>query len=290
MSTWSRRSGIQLAYPYEPHCLTKWSRPLLVQPKLNGNRCRALLSQQGITLLSSEENEIFSVPHIVEALNSLPKVTLELDGELYVHGMSKQAIDSITGRTKNIHPDCAKMQFHIFDLVAESVQQYPRLGMLYTDLRPHLDRHPCLQVVDTHRVETVDEVAGLFHSYVSEGYEGIIVRNPDSYYLRKRTNQMLKWKARAKDSYLIVGYTEEVDQYGTPKGRLGSLTCEKDRQQFNVGSGTLLTHQMREILWAVRDTLPGRYALILYPELTERGVPSHPTIIEITSHEVPDVN
>jgi hypothetical protein len=45
---------------------------------------------------------------------------------------------------------------------------------------------------------------------------------------------------------------------------------------------------MRSSLWADRDLLVGRYALVKYPELTERGVPNHPTIIGITEKEVED--
>jgi ATP-dependent DNA ligase len=285
MALWTRRSGIQLAYPFEAKRLTKYSQPYLVQPKLNGERCRALITNRGVTLLSSEENEIITLPHINKVLALSTKI--ELDGEVYLHGMSKQAISSFM-RRKTPHPDHFQMQYHVFDIIHEELSQMERLRYLYADFRSLLEATGCVKVVDTHRVWDMEGIEKLLHFYCGEGYEGIIIREANALYERTRTTNMLKWKPRHKDSYLIVGYQEEVDKYGTPKGRLGSLECEKDDQRFSVGSGSLLTHANRNDLWAIRDGLLGQYALIKYPELTDRGVPNHPVIVGITEREEED--
>ena len=39
---------------------------------------------------------------------------------------------------------------------------------------------------------------------------------------------------------------------------------------------------MREQLFITPDDMIGKYATIKYPELTLRGVPDHPVILEIT--------
>jgi hypothetical protein len=99
---------------------------------------------------------------------------------------------------------------------------------------------------------------------------------------------MMKWKPRRTDSYKIIDYKEMEDQYGRPKNTLGSLLCIKAGETFSVGSGTLLDHSTRAALWAIRNSLLGKFARIRYPELTDRGIPNHPTIVGITDEEVED--
>jgi hypothetical protein len=56
------RTGIMLCYPFEEKRLNKWGNKFLLQPKLDGDRCRAIFDEYGkVKLLSSEENEFNSV-------------------------------------------------------------------------------------------------------------------------------------------------------------------------------------------------------------------------------------
>jgi len=88
MPKWQRWKGIMKCYPFEEKRLAKWQPPYIVQPKYDGVRCRAVpIPGGGYILLSSEENVIYSVPHILDWLNRV-QLTTELDGELYCHGMS----------------------------------------------------------------------------------------------------------------------------------------------------------------------------------------------------------
>ena len=117
MSSWQRWKGIMKCVPFEEKRLAKWEPPYICQPKYDGVRCRAVPVPSGYMLLSSEENVIFSVPHINKVLDKLKGTRLELDGELYLHGMSFEEIVSITSRTVNLHPNYKRMNFHIFDVI-----------------------------------------------------------------------------------------------------------------------------------------------------------------------------
>ena len=118
-----KRKGAQLCYPLEERRLTEakfgWKHyfPHITQPKLDGERCRAICrGHEKPILLSSTESIITSVPHINKALQK-KCFHGELDGELYIKGMDFDDISSIVSRTVNLHPDYEQMEYHIFDIV-----------------------------------------------------------------------------------------------------------------------------------------------------------------------------
>lgn len=288
-----KRTGIQLCYPFEEKRLLTWSPPYIVQPKLDGLRCRAILQPSepfpsSVILLSSEENFFLSVPHLLEPLHNLALLSepLELDGELYNHSYSFEEIDSIASRSVNLHPDHLSLQFHIFDLVQENLPQWERLRRL-TELKA-LTKSPDLHFVQSIVVETLDGVLKAYDRILEEGYEGIIIRNVDATYIRRRSTLVMKFKPKKQDEYPIVGFTQMVDKNGLPKEMLGSLVCSSDEgTTFGVGSG--MTEEFRYEWWPAEKAqlLVGKTAVIKYQHITSTGrVPRFPVFVEVVDSKV----
>lgn len=281
----SRRHGIMLCQPMEEKRFKKWGSLALVQPKLDGERCRAIIKGNEVTLLSSEENIITSVPHIVDHLkrtycNPLRPRT-ELDGELYNHDMEFEDITSIVSRTVNLHPDYEQMQFHMFDW-AEAGSQILRTQTLSRSYyEKNLKDNPYLNMVPTSSAQSLDEVMYYYDLIRSNGYEGIILRHPAAPFERKRSLYMMKFKPKAHDIYEVVGYEVEKDKYGKIKeGRLGSLKLRgEDGTVFGVGSG--LTNSDRVAFWDDRENLHGRGCKISYQHRTANGIPRFPVYVEL---------
>jgi ATP-dependent DNA ligase len=275
-----RRQGIMLCYPFEEKRLDTWAKPYLVQPKLDGDRCRAIFDEDGVvTLLSSEEHEIRSVPHIIQQLESLCFNNLELDGELYLHKMHHQSIHGIVGRTVNIHPDSNSMEYHIFDVV-ETGTQMERIAR--HDFLKFQSLSVSIKVVPTLAALNLPEIMSIMELYTAGGYEGIVVRNPRGVYARKRSTDIMKFKPRKDDFYTIIGFEEEISIHGEPKNALGALILKSDTEQiFKVGSGSFLTRDNRERLWVDRESMIGKVAHIKYQHLTGRKVPRFPVLIEV---------
>jgi len=271
-----------LAYPFEEKRLAKWNPPYLVQPKLDGERCRAVQIQGTYLLLSSEENVIVSVPYINESLDKL-LTSHELDGELYVHGWSFEEIHSVVSRTKNLHPDHAQIEYRIFDVVIGG-PQYTRSGIV-----PELNLKPPLFRVPTAPCWTLEEIMRVYDGFLSEGYEGIVVRHIDNEYVRRRTPLMMKFKPKKDDFYEIIDYKEEIDKNGKPKGRLGALVCRgSDETIFSVGSG--LTDDDRRTLWDTREALAGKLCHVQYQHLTAgKGVPRFPVFVSVVNRPPTEV-
>ena len=291
------RHGIMLCYPLEEKRLLKWGPPYIVQPKLDGDRCRCIIDDEGeVELISSEghpRNQ--SVPHIVDAIKQMVRdgtlqTNMELDGELYIHeGGYHELIHGIVSRTVNLHPDYKKAQYHIFDLINDSpaairTKHYISLGALFN--------LPYLNVVTAQVLDNIEDVYRMIDVYIENNYEGIIVRRPSGMYERKRSTNIMKFKPRKEDTYQIVGFEEEISIEGIPKNSLGALilstykdnryTNVDNREQFKVGTGSYLTRERRVELWKVREALVGKSATIMYQRMSAgRKVPVFPVLINV---------
>ena len=282
-----KRSGIQLCYPFEEKRLNRWNPPYIIQPKLDGERCRAVYDEEfGWTLISSELNTFNSVPHINQSLlfSNIPP-SVELDGELYVHGMSFEEIHSMVSRTVNLHPNYHAVEYHVFDIVNINLPQWERLRVL----RKLQERfHPGLYMVDIHLAEDLDGVLKAYDAIVGNGYEGIIVRQLDAPYIRRRSIWVMKFKPKKSDTYKIIGFKQMIDKDGKPKEMLGALICQAQdsEETFSVGSG--MNDEFRQEYWPEdrAEELVGNWLLVEYQHITSGlGVPRFPVFKSIIQQE-----
>ena len=273
---WQRWKGIMKCYPFEEKRLAKWQPPYIVQPKYDGWRCRAVPTDNGYILLSSEENIIFSVPHINMEFNSL-QLNQEYDGELYCHGMSFEQIESICSRSTNRHPNFNQIQFHVFDVVDFEKTQVDRL-MDIERLKAYYS--PIIKVSPFYIAENLDDIKRIYDTLIKEKYEGIIVRHIAAAYQAKRSLYVMKFKPKKTDTYKIVGWKEEISKDGIPKGRIGSLILSSQTgDEFGVSAG--FDHEMKGKLWMIRDELSGKNATVHYQHLTDKGLPKGTFNVEV---------
>jgi len=287
-SQWQRWKGIMKAVPFEEKRLLKWRPPFIVQPKYDGDRCKAYPLESGYLMLSSEENPFYSVPHIQDALTS-SGIKMTLDGELYNHSIHKggghEAVHSIVSRTVNIHPRYQEMQYHIFDVETDE-PQLKRLVHLENIKKMQI---PYIVVAPFWLCETLDDIMRVYDELMDKDYEGIIVRHIDNVYQHKRSTLLMKFKPKQEDIYEIIGFNEEIDKNGYPKGTLGSLVCRsQEGESFAVGSG--FRQDDRRSLWIAKESLIGRRVKVQYQHTTPgRGVPRFPifaSLEPITYEEV----
>ena len=272
------RSGIMLANPFEEKRLAKWNtETVIVQPKLDGERCRAVFNSSGrVSLYSSECNIITSVPHINLQLENLGLHDIALDGELYIHEQSFEHIHSIVSRKVNEHYNSTSMQYHVFDIVTSDPQivRTRALHLLFKDTDN-------IRIVSWSTAHSVKDLIDTLREYKERGYEGIIVRHPDAPYVRKRSLYMMKYKPKKNDIYKIVGFKEEISIHGVPKNRLGAfILAGDDGTLFSVGSG--FDDTQREYYWQNREEYIGKWCEVQYQNITTKGkVPRFPVFVEV---------
>lgn len=267
-----RRSGIMLAYHFEERRLLEpkfgWNWPVIVQPKYDGHRCRLIKTSNEIILLSSEENRIFTMPHIEQAAKEqICAPFIELDGELYCHGMQFEQITSLIKRNEP-HHDHHKMRFYVFDVINKDIQLLRMIS-----LTMGLDGLTIPFIVAPYRMcHSMQEIYDTYRLMIDNGYEGIIIRDPHSNYVRKRSVKMLKFKPKKTDQYQVLDVIEAISKTGSPKGMVGAFLCTDGDEEFKVSAGTS-THREREIMWKEREEIIGKHIVVQYQSITSRGIP-----------------
>jgi ATP-dependent DNA ligase len=290
----AKRSGIQLAYPFEERRLLNqgrfrdtWTPPYIVQPKLDGERCRALVQQDRCILLSSTEEIIASIPHINEQMLNFPPG--EYDGELYVHGMKWNEIHSIVSREINMHENSSVMEYHIFDIIKEDWPQSNRSILLgqYSNIY----NFPNIKFVDAIYIKTTQELYRFYSIFIAQGYEGFIIRAYDSLYTRRRTPLMMKFKPKCTDTYRCIGIEEAISESGTPLAMIGAFICQDpEGTRFKVGAGEM-PHTERSY-WFKEHRKFGDYLFenayltIKYHRLSDKlNIPLHSVAVEFKQGE-----
>ena len=295
-----KRTGILLCYPFEEKRLMKWDTwPVIVQPKLDGERVRALWLPSGPILLSSTEEVIHSMPHLLDALkewwprSGIP-LEWELDGELYSHGLSFEDIHSRVSRKVNLHEDHRTIKLWLFDLIPSEeasptvIDQTSRLLTLKKGF-VRADHHPSITLTPFLLADSPEEVLSAMQSYVAQEFEGIIVRHPLAPYTRRRSTYVMKYKPKQMDAYIISGFQEEMTKEGHPKGTLGAFLANpigepSPEHQFAVGSG--FTKEERATFWNNQHTLLGRPLLVAYQNINSKsGKPRFGTFVRLITME-----
>lgn len=267
-----KRTGIMLANPATERAMLKLGDSCFAQPKLNGERASITWFHEEPVLLSSYGNEFKYLQHIKEAIKqSFGYGQRRLDGELYVHGWSRERIHSACSRKVNINSDALKLEFHIFDY-KDDESQWQRIHTLAKNF--DLFNWPLIRVpykiIFTNPQDWMKQV----YEYTQKGYEGAIFRSALYSYEEKRSRGMLKFKPSEIDNYKILGINEAISQEGSPKNMVGSFVVSgDDGTAFKVGAGKL-DHSERAKLWRNRRSLIGKDLEVKHEIIkTVNGIP-----------------
>ena len=273
-----------LAHHYVKHKHTL-HYPLAIQPKLDGIRClyhnNVLQSRNARTpeIKTWRTNRLL---HIRDELRSLPSDIL-LDGELYIHGRSRQEINGLAAvNALEDKAETAQLEFWVFDCVNERDLHAPfseRHGLL-SYLLP---RTPHIKLCRTEIVMSEAEGDILYHEFKNAGYEGGMYRLLDEPYgfveecgnQENRWKRILKRKEHLDGEFRCVGVVEGEGKYA---GTTGALVFQLDNGlTFNAGSG--LSDAERDRYWSHPPI--DQWATIRYDILSQDGIPIQPRIEEI---------
>lgn len=266
------------SYDDEKHKIN-WNGAVYIQPKLDGMRCLAHISKDGIVkLISRDGKTILNMDHITNELAKLEKDVI-FDGELYAHGMTFQEnMKLIKKYRKN---ETEKIKYHIYDVISED--SYTKRVTFQTLLRNTLHTANYLLQVSTHLIKSQEEIKSYHSKFISEGYEGSIIRHSEKgYEIDKRSDSLLKYKDFQDIDAIIIDVipNEANPKHGTP---VLKYTCQKltGISESTFKAGCKMSHEDREDLLTNKHRYIGKTANVRFFEWTDDGNPRFPVMIGI---------
>lgn len=272
-----------LAQKYRDHA-KKIAWPCYVQPKLNGHRCIAIVSNGKATLWSRKRKPILSMPHIIEELEA-NFTDVVLDGELFnkqinetspdydgsktAGGLTLQELSGLV-RSKVPKGRYQLVQLHVYDIVNDKkfVDRNDELTSLMSQVNFNI-----IVPVQTGMVKDDAGVAEMMTAVRASGYEGLMLRNAEGLYEQdKRSYDLQKVKKFIGDEeFEIIGIEEGS---GNLQGHVGSFVClAKNGKEFKAkleGETSFLKECFEDhSLW--KDKM----LTVEYAELTPDGKPFH---------------
>lgn len=230
-----------------------------VQPKLDGMRC--LKEKQ---MISRKGKEITTLPHILE----LDTDGLILDGELYAHGLSFQENMELVKKNR---PESINVKYHIYDVVSE-LPFWERFQQLekYIGIE-----YPHVEIVPTYKVDNVEDVQKYHAQFLSEGYEGTMIRwGNESYKINGRSSNLLKYKDFQDIACKVV---DVVPSERNPEQ--GVIQCELNGKIF--GCGMKFSHAERKEILNNKSDYIGQIAEVRFFEYSTEGIPRFPVCVGI---------
>ena len=247
-----------------------WNDSVYVQAKLDGLRCY----YDGENLYS-RTGKVYDVPHIKESLKSFDTKGCILDGELYVHELPLNQINSCV----NKHNDnTLKVRYYIFDVYKEGYTFSERYDYLteeygkWFDLSSDEDKERIV-LLPSHKTKK-DKLDKVLDILIENGFEGVMLRQGAGMYTPgKRSKDLMKYK-RFKDSdYKIIDVNEDKDGCGV-------LVCVNENgSEFNVRCS--FPDEERRELFVNKSKYKGMYVTVKYQEISEYGIPIFPVGVAI---------
>lgn len=258
-------------YPYDYNRFKTWKYGI-IQPKYDGDRIRMMISMGEAILLSSSKRIITSLPHLNKEFTELysHEEGLQIDFEAYCHEMKHPEISGIVRTTREVPVKSKFIKAYMLDLPNSNLTFVHRLSNL--SILPYTSS---IIKVPSYQIKSNEDVKKLLKVFCSQGYEGFVLKNPESHYETKRSVNWLKYKPRKIDSYQIIGFVEEVDKFGEYKDTLGALILSCSKGTFNVGTG--FDDATRREIWYNKPKYIGKFYTISYQELSKDGIPREPS-------------
>ena len=253
----------------------------LVEPKLDGVRCLTVIDYENQTVTQYTRNGkvLENFTHITDYLSQYINEfgrSMILDGEVVSHTF--QDLMKQVHRKDNVQAGDARLVlFDCLPLVefkqGISVMGLRRRREFLKNWQNIFADSGFIEIVSQREFDLdvlTDEIE--FKDYnqemVEAGYEGIMIKDPNSKYECKRSTAWLKQKPFIEVSLTVTGYEEGT---GRNQSRLGALICEgeDDGKTICVNCGSGFSDDDRTELWTGRDSLVGQVVEVRADAVTQ---------------------
>jgi len=184
--------------------------PIRVEAKLDGLRCIAVKHNGEVTMFTRSGTPLDTLPRIKAAIEALPHDNFVLDGEAMGEDWNESASVMMSSKTKK---DDSGIRYHVFDWVGFTDWQAQTTKLTYAErlqiFTPLILACGATSPFRLVKGKTCNNEAGLREFYtecLSDGYEGVMLKDMDATYQWKRSAAILKMKPVATEEGVVVGW------------------------------------------------------------------------------------
>ena len=203
----------------------------IVSEKYDGYRAR-WMGETNHVFLSRAQKEFSGAPEWYKL--AMPEENL--DGELWVGRENFQSMGVV--RKKAPDPkEWIPVKYLVYDIPDLDKPFSERLVILRKIVKENKDRWDevkktlpeelqieCpLKMAPQTVIESEEQMEGIYRTIIEKGGEGIMLKDPDSFYENKRSNYLLKYKPSFDEEAIIVDYKLGKGKY---TGILGGFICK----------------------------------------------------------------
>ena len=247
----------------------------LVEPKINGNRGLVIIENGTIKTLSRNNKPIYNTEHIQQAILRAGINNIVFDGEFYTsHSKLNNDWSTTTAilRTQTKHEASHDLNFWVFDMIPlvswnRGLNEVPLYKRKYELLLTVNKVNNSSVVYVDHRVIIKPcTLPDHMSTAIENGWEGIVLKNPESFYECKRSSNWLKLKPVHTEEFPIIGVQEGQGKY---VGTTGAILINVHGVVVGVGTG--MTDIDRLEIWKDKDILKGVLLEVSYQTKSKDG-------------------
>lgn len=250
---------LSLAHVYNPakHDILNW----FLSEKYDGER-----ATWHDNVMRSRSGRIINVPDSIKKY--FPKCKHALDGELFI-GRGKFEHTGLFRKKKSSEHEWQNVTFEIFDIIVQNVIFKDRLIMLKKLVVDNKHVH----LVEQYICKSLDFMYKMYNTVLNKGGEGLVIKNPNSFYVNGRTFDYLKIKPIDTTIVTIVGYSPGKGKY---LGKLGAFICQG---KLNNKTFTVNVSGMSDGIRSNYSEFEiGKKISIKFSGLTAYGIPRFPRL------------
>jgi DNA ligase-1 len=242
----------------------------IVERKLDGVRCLTVIDYEAKTVVQYTRNgkELENFNHVTDYLSGFIEEfgrSFVIDGEI----MSTSFQDLMKSVHRKKDADAGDAILNVFDIIplvefkqGKSVMGQRRRTAFLKGFENIFNDSGFIQIVPQREFNLdsmIEEIE--FKDYmkemIAEGYEGVMIKDPDAKYECKRSTAWLKMKPFIEVSLAVTSVEEGT---GRNVGKLGAIVCEgvDDGKRIVVNCGSGFTDEQRAEFWEAKDTLVGQ--------------------------------
>jgi DNA ligase-1 len=298
-----------------------------IQPKLNGLRGLTLYyspdfglfkamankpESSQIVIRSREGEDWDTLAHIKAELDLMIKPGDVVDGEVYVHGVPLQILNS---HIKRLQPETRLLQYHLYDYPSRRGTTSATWKYRWHDLRDAYIRYVTrrladqktgvlaskdssdveqavdglcpntqlemfikalpLQLVPTYSVTDRGQARDLQQKFIAAGFEGAIIRADDRpYEFNDRCEGLLKLKDFEDAEFEILKvHSRELIKDGISSTIVDKFEFKNDINERTFEAVPRGTLEQRAAWWQERDELVGKFGVVRFLERSVDGLP-----------------